>query len=334
MQLNWGILGTGAIARKFAEGVRGSNSGKLTAVGSRSQESADTFADAWEIPNRHASYDALLADADVQAIYIATPHPLHLEWAVRAADAGKHVLCEKPITLNAKDTREVIEAAKRNNVLLMEAFMYRCHPQTTGLVEVLRAGTIGEVRMIEASFAFNAGDGGSGRLFERELGGGGILDVGCYATSMARLVAGVAQGQDFADPIDVRAVGHLNKSGTDGWTAAVLKFPGDILAQVWTGIQIGSRNDVVIYGTKGRIEIDAPWFCDSGIRVLANGQDVQEIATPDERGLYAIEADVFAAGVESGKVAHPAMSPEDTLGNMETLDKWRAQIGLSYPQEV
>lgn len=336
MQLNWGILGTGSVASTFAEHVQGSRTGKLVAVGSRSQESADAFADKFDIPTRHASYDALLADPDVQAIYIATPHPMHAEWAVRIAEAGKHVLCEKPITLNASDTATVIEAAKRNNVILMEAFMYRCHPQTAKLVELLRQNVVGQVRMISATFAFNAGFNGESRLFKRELGGGGILDVGCYTTSMARLIAGVAQGENFAEPTEVVAVGHLNEAGTDGWTAALLKFPGDIVAQVSTGVQWSGSNDVIVYGDKGRIEIPSPWFCDAGegnadIKVF--GENAQEIEVRDERGLYAIEADTFAQAIEDGKIPHPAMSTEDSLGNMQTLDKWRAAIGLRYPQE-
>ncbi|HEX8551647.1 MAG TPA: Gfo/Idh/MocA family oxidoreductase [Abditibacteriaceae bacterium] len=336
MQLNWGILGTGSIARKFAEGVLGSRTGKLVAVGSRSQESADTFADKFSISTRHATYEALLADPNVQAIYIATPHPMHMEWAIRIADAGKHVLCEKPITLNASDTAKVVDAAQRNNVVLMEAFMYRCHPQTAKLVELLRQNVIGQVRMISATFAFSAGFNAESRLFKRELGGGGILDVGCYATSMARLIAGVAQGGEFAEPTEVVAVGHLNEAGTDSWTAAVLKFPGDIVAQVATGVQWNGSNNVVIHGEKGSIEIPSPWFCDAGegnANIKVFGENAQEIEARDERGLYAIEADTFAEAVETGKVPHPAMSPQDSLGNMQTLDKWRAAIGLRYPQE-
>lgn len=341
--MNWGIIGTGAIARKFAEGLtaeggRGSRTGKLIAVGSRSQDTADAFADKYDIPNRHASYESFLADPEIDAVYISTPHPMHAEWTIKAADAGKHVLCEKPIAINAADTEKMIEAAERNNVQLMEAFMYRCHPQTAKLVELVQAKAIGEVRMIVASFGFNAGFNPEGRLFKRELGGGGILDVGCYAVSAARLVAGAAAGGTFAEPTEVKAVGRLNEAGTDGWTAAVLKFPGDIVAQVSTGVQCSLKNDIVAYGSTGRIEVPSPWFCEPGqgnanILVYRDGQDVEEIETRDERQLYAIEADTFAQGVEGGGVPYPAMSPADSLGNITVLDKWRAEIGLSYDGE-
>lgn len=341
--MNWGILGTGAIARKFAEGLtaeggRGSRTGKLVAVGSRSQDTADAFADKFGIPNRHATYESFLADPEIDAVYISTPHPMHAEWAIKAAEAGKHVLCEKPIALNATDTKRMIEAAERHQVQLMEAFMYRCHPQTAKFAELLQSGAIGEVRMIVASFGFNAGFSPEGRLFKRELGGGGILDVGCYAVSAARLAAGAATGGTFADPTEVKAVGHLNEAGTDGWTAAVLKFPGDIIAQVSTGVQCNLKNTIVVHGSTGRIEVPSPWFCDPGegnanILVYRDGQDVEEISARDERQLYAIEADTFAAGVEAGGVAYPAMSPADSLGNIAVLDKWRAEISLAYDGE-
>ena len=177
-KLTWGILGTGTIAGTFAKGLQASETGKLLAVGSRTQEAANTFGERWNISHRHGSYEALLANKDVQAIYISTPHPMHAEWAIKAAEAGKHVLCEKPIGLNAAEAMAIIEAARRNNVFLMEAFMYRCHPQTAQLVELIRSGTIGEVRVIQATFSFATTFNLEKSLLNNALGGGGILDVG------------------------------------------------------------------------------------------------------------------------------------------------------------
>lgn len=326
--LKWGILGTGNIARTFAKGVQESQSGELVAVGSRSQESADKFADEYSISSRHASYEALLADADVQAVYISTPHPLHAEWAIKAARAGKHILCEKPLTMNGVEARRVAEAARQNGVILMEAFMYRCHPQTAKIVELIKAKVIGDVKLIRATFAFAAGFNAESRLYDKELGGGGILDVGCYTASMARLVAGAALGRDFADPREVKAVGHLGQSGVDEYTTAVLKFDGDIVAQLSTGIALNLDNAVHIFGTSGSITVHDPWFCGNAkIVVNANGK-TEEIEIESSVGLYALEADAFSQAVESGEVKSPAMSPADTIGNMETLDKWRHEIGL------
>lgn len=146
--LNWGILGTGHIAHIFANGLRQSKTGTLLAVGSRTQESANAFGETWGVPLRYASYTDLLMDSDVQAVYISTPHPLHAQWAIQAAEAGKHILCEKPLAINSGQARAMVEAARSNNVFLMEAFMYRCHPQTEKLVELISSGVIGQVRVI------------------------------------------------------------------------------------------------------------------------------------------------------------------------------------------
>src|SRR5438876_6893336 len=216
-KLNWGILATGAIAEKFAKGVIGSSTGKLVAVGSRTKEKADAFAAKFQIPRAHGSYEELLADNEVHAIYIATPHPSHALWAIRAAEAKKHVLVEKPIGMNHAEAMAIVEAAIANDVFLMEGFMYRCHPQIARVMELIKNGAIGDVRVIHASFSFHWPKpwNDQSRITNNALGGGGILDVGCYPVSIARLIAGAATGKDFADPVEVKAVGHLGKSGVD-----------------------------------------------------------------------------------------------------------------------
>src|SRR5947209_4519922 len=154
-RLQWGILGTGRIAHIFARGLAASQTGVLIAIGSRTQASADAFGEGVGAVRRHGSYDGLLADPAVQAVYIATPHPMHAEWAIKAAEAGKHILCEKPLALNHAEAMAVIEAALRHDVFLMEAFMYRCHPQTAKLIELIRSGVIGSVRVIQVTFSFH-----------------------------------------------------------------------------------------------------------------------------------------------------------------------------------
>ncbi|MDH7571262.1 MAG: Gfo/Idh/MocA family oxidoreductase, partial [Armatimonadota bacterium] len=156
-KLKWGILSTGRIAGVFAKGLAASTTGELVAVGSRNQASADRFGEEFGLSRCYGSYEALLADPEVEAVYIAVPHPFHAEWAIKAADAGKHILCEKPLTLNYPEAMAVVEAAVRNDVFLMEAFMYRCTPQTAKLVELIREKAIGEVRLIQANFAFHGG---------------------------------------------------------------------------------------------------------------------------------------------------------------------------------
>ncbi len=338
--LRWGILGLGGIAHTFAKGLADSQTGQLVAVGSRSQENADQFGAQYNVAARYPTYDALLADPQVQAVYIATPHPMHVDWAIRAANAGKHVLCEKPITLNYAEAMSVIEAARRNQVFLMEAFMYRCHPQTRKLAELVRDGAIGEVRVIHTTFSFNGGFHPEGRLLNPALGGGGILDVGCYCASMTRLLAGSAMGQPFADPTDVQAVGRIGDvTHVDEWTVANLKFDNDIVAQLSTGVLVNQESVVRVYGSEGSIFIPSPWFCgadEDGTRLVLqrNGQPTERITVETDRSLYAYEADAFAEGVATGAAPWPAMSPADSLGNMKTLDRWRNALGLTYPAEA
>jgi predicted dehydrogenase/aryl-alcohol dehydrogenase-like predicted oxidoreductase len=340
-KLNWGILGAGGIAKAFAQGVKTSRTGRLQAVASRSQGKADKFGGEFAIPTRHGSYEALLADEGVQAVYIATPHPMHAEWAIKAAEAGKHVLVEKPIGINHAQAMAMVEAAARNNVFLMEAFMYRAHPQIARLVELLRGKAIGEVRVIQASFSFHAGFNAEGRLFKNDLAGGGILDVGCYATSMARLIAGVATGGTIAEPIEVKGCAHLGQTGVDEWAIGSLKFPGGVMAQVTTGVGVNQENVVRIFGSEGSILLPAPWGMGREAHTTkiivnrkgASAPETTEVAT--DRGSYALEADVVGDAVAAGRTQaeFPAMGWDDTVGNMRTLDRWRESVGLVYEQE-
>ncbi|MDA0840031.1 MAG: aldo/keto reductase [Planctomycetota bacterium] len=338
-KLQWGIIGAGGIAGAFAHGVNHSKLCELRAVSSRSQEKADKFADEHNIPNRHGSYEAMLADDEVQAIYIATPHPMHAEWIIKCAEAGKHILCEKPITLNRHDTMAVIEHARRNDVFLMEAFMYRCHPQTIKLVELLREKVIGEVRIIRATFGFHAGFNPEGRLFKNALGGGGILDVGCYATSVSRLIAGVALGGEIAEPINVQGAGRIGESNVDDWAVGTLTFPNDIVAQISTSVQLNQDNKVTIFGSEGNLVIDSPWFCSgreggsSKLIVNKNKGGTEEVIVQTDEWLYGIEADHVAKNIENRQGQFPAMTWADTLGNATTLDKWRQAVGLVYDAE-
>lgn len=331
-KLAWGIIGTGNIAKTFARGLAPSTTGELLAIGSRTQESADKFGDEFSVPRRYGSYEALLADPDVQAVYISTPHPMHAEWAVKAAEAGKHILCEKPITLNYPEAMAVVEAARRNDVFLMEAYMYRCHPLIAKLVELIKGKAIGEVRLIKASFSFNAGWNPEGRLLKHEMGGGGILDVGGYTTSVARLIAGAALGRDFAEPIEVKAMGKIGESRVDDYTAALLRFPGDIIAEIATGIQLTQENVVQVFGTEGNILLPSFWTPER-IVLTRNGQPVEVIESDPNCSVYTYEADVVAANLANRQAPSPAMSWEDTLGNMRTSDTWRLGIGMVYDIE-
>jgi len=340
-KLRWGLLATGAIAKTFASGLRASRTGELLAVGSRSPDKAETFGAEFAAPHRHGSYEALLADPEVDIVYISTPHPQHAEWAIKAARAGKHVLVEKPIGINRHEAQAMIEAATANNVFLMEAYMYRCHPQTAKLVELLREKVIGDVSVIQATFSFYTGFNPESRIWNNALAGGGILDVGGYTTSIARLIAGAARGLPFADPIAVSGAGCLHpETGVDSWAVGTLKFDGGIVAAVATGVGVAQENVVRIFGTEGQIFIPSPYVTDRthpapGRLTLhrRGAPQPEEIVVESAATSYTHEADACGDAVRRGLRQATCMSWADTMGNIRTQDAWRAAIGLTYESE-
>lgn len=330
--LRWGILGTGAIARKFAAELPHSKAGVLQAVGSRSSSSAEAFARDFPVKSHHGSYEALLQDPQVDAVYVTPPHPWHAEWAIAAAQAGKHILCEKPFTMNLSEAKAVIAAARAHDVFLMEAFMYRFHPRTRKIAELVQSGAIGAVKLIHASFGFAPVFNAESRLFNKELGGGGILDVGCYVTSIARLVAGAAAGKPFEDPIEVQGQSLTGPTGVDVVATANLKFPNGVLAQVSCGVGVRQANELVIFGDKGRMTVPAFWVPPGPIHILNYANDSATLVETDSFAFrYALEADAVAESLPARQC--PTVSWDDTLGNMRALDAWRKAIGLTYESD-
>ena len=342
-KIRWGLLASGAIAETFARALEASETGEGLAIASRTQEKADAFGDKFQIPRRYGSYAALLTDPDVDAVYISPPHPLHAEWAIKAAAAGKHLLVEKPLGLNAAEAEAIVAAALRHRVFLMEAFQYRCHPQTAKVIELLRTGAIGDVSVIQATFSFHAQFNPASRLWNNALGGGGILDVGCYTTSITRLFAGAARGGPAAEPLAVTGAGHLHpETGVDDWAVGTLAFAGGIVAQIATGIGVNQENVVRIFGSTGNIFLPNPFVASrSGmvpgkIVVRKKGADTDEtIEIPCPVTSFTLEADVAGRAILAGRreAESPAMTWADTLGNARTLDQWRAAIGLRYEAE-
>jgi predicted dehydrogenase/aryl-alcohol dehydrogenase-like predicted oxidoreductase len=351
--LTWGILGTGKIAGTFARQLPGSQTGKLLGVASRSLESAARFSAEYGVPRAYSSYEALLADPEIDAVYISLPNHLHARWTVLCAEAGKHILCEKPLATNYAEAMTAVEAARAHGVFLMEAFMYRCHPQTAKLVELIRGGAIGDVRLIQANFSYNMPDDFANIRLQNQSAGGSIMDVGCYCMSMARLVAGAALGQPFANPVilsdgyrndlEIKGFAHLGaESGVDEWATATVKFPGDIFANLVCGLHLRTESTVRIWGTAGHLVVPNPWFPgderfggDAGaiIEVHRNGAEPEKMTVPGGRPLYAIEADTVAAGIDQQQTVPPAMTWADSLGNMRALDAWRQQVGVVFEAE-
>ncbi|WP_027169642.1 aldo/keto reductase [Mesorhizobium sp. WSM3224] len=341
-KIRWGILGPGSIAKSFAGGVAQSRTGELVALGARNPAKpglAETFPGARILDG----YDALLADPNVDAVYIAIPHSGHAEWAIKAAEAGKHVLCEKPLALTAFEADAMMHAARKAGTFLGEAFMYRLHPQTLQLVELVKSGAIGEVRMIKSSFGFAMpGFMPEHRLYANELAGGGILDVGGYPVSMARLIAGAAAGQPFLEPDKVVGAAHLGQSGVDEWASALLTFANGIVAEISCSISLNQDNVLRIVGTKGQIEVPDFWFAggnrDVGpgrIEVIRSGAAREVISLDETRDLYSFEVDAAGEAILAGRqeFAWPGMSWADSLGTLRVLDKWRAAVGLEYEIE-
>jgi len=334
----WGIIGPGTIAKRFAAALPKSETGKLVAVASRNPAKpglAEDFPGARVIDG----YEAMLADAEVEIIYIATPHRFHAEWAIRAAEAGKHVLCEKPIAVSASEAEAAIQAARKAGTFLGEAFMNRVHPLTAKVIELLGSGVIGDVRLIRTSFGFRmANPDPNHRLLANDTAGGAILDIGCYPVSLARLVAGASVGRPFLDPVDVHGVGHLGATEVDEWASAVLRFPGDVVAEVSGSIAVAQDNDLRVFGTTGWMSVASPWFCTgrqggSADILIHRPQGETETVTVDEpRWLYTFEIDAAGRAVRDGRTGFDPPGPTwaDTLGNMKVLDKWRADLGLEY----
>ena len=334
--LAWGVIGGGNISGQFAAALTRTRRGRLVAVAGR--DGVDRAEERFPGARVHIGYERLLSDPDVEAVYIGLLHPSHAEWVIRAAEAGKHVLCEKPLGLNQFEAEAAIEAAREHGVLLMEGFMYRTHPQTRILIDLIRAGRIGDVRLITASFGFDKPFDAAGRHFDPLQAGGAILDVGCYCVSMARLVCGVASGEEVAEPLEVTATGLLGRTGVDEEAAALLGFAHGRTALLSTSVRLQQDNKVRVFGTEGSLEIASPWFCgargeEAVIRVTSADGTSEALQTGHQEPLYGFEAEAFADAVTTGHVAWPAVTPADSLGNMRVLDRWRRAIGLTYPME-
>jgi len=328
--LRWAILSTGRIARTFAEALSGSQGNRLVAVASRDAAKAERFAADFPGTAHHSSYESLLADSGVDAVYVATPHPQHAEWTLRALRAGKAVLCEKPQGLNHAEVMAMQDTAAEHARFLMEAFMYRVHPQTEAFMRLIRDGAIGEVRHIEASFGYHAPFDAASRLFANDLAGGGIMDVGCYPLSAARLVQG-------AEPLRVHAHGKLGRTGVDEWSAALLEFDNGVSATIATSVSVLLDNELRIYGSKGRIRVANPWLCADadgnwGFDLIRSGREPERIAGR-AKPLYVLEAEHVSGLIAQGATESPAMSWADSAGNALALDAWRKAIGLEFERE-
>jgi predicted dehydrogenase len=324
--IRWGILGLGNIAHAFAGGIGALPDAEVIACGSRTAEKAEAFGEKWGIPHRHGSYAALAADPDVDAIYIATPHPMHLEDSLLALAHGKPVLCEKPFTVNAAGTEAIIAAAQQADRLVMEAMWTRFLPHVRKTEELIAAGAIGEVRMIQADFSFRGGWDPQSRLLNPALGGGGLLDVGVYVLSLAHLLLGA--------PTTITGVATIGETGVDEQAVMSLGFADGRLAALSCGVRTSSPHEVLILGTEGRIKMQPLWWRPSHLTLSQSGKPDEVIETPAVGNGYNYQAEEFGRCLRAGLRESPLRPLADTLAVMRTMDTLRAQWGLVYPMET
>ncbi len=324
-KIRWGILGTGNIAKKFATGLAACADAELVAVGSRKQETADAFGGPFNAPHRHASYEALAEDAEVDVIYVASPHALHKEHSILCLEAGKAVLCEKPFTINAKEAAEVIKVARKKKLFLMEAVWSRYLPVLVKLRELIAAGAIGEVKMVQADFGYRAGVNPTSRLFDPNLGGGALLDVGIYNLSLASMLFGPAK--------EVKALARLGETGVDEDAAIIAIYEGGRLLVSSTAVRTTTLHEAVVFGTDGWIRIDRPWWRSNGLVVTTHAKGDKRYETPMTSNGYNYEAEEVMRCMRAGRLESDGMTLDETLATLKTMDQIRKQWGLRYPME-
>jgi len=266
--VRFGILSTAHINRLVIPGAHASSKVDLVAVASRDRARAEAYAREWEIPVAYGSYEELLADDSIEAVYISLPNTLHCEWSIKAVEAGKHVLCEKPMSRHPGDVVAAFDAAEREGRLLTEAFMYRHNPQTARSVELVVSGAIGELRLVRSTFSYSLYDHSNIRL-QPEVEGGALMDVGCYCVSGSRLVAG--------EPEALAALAWYGETGTDWVFQGLMRFPGDVLAQFYCGTALPESDELEVIGSEGSLFVDDPWHCRTPGIELRRGGEVERI---------------------------------------------------------
>ena len=322
--LRWGILGTGSIARKFTGDLLTLPDHSVIAVGSRTAESANAFATAHGIPRAHASYQALAEDAEVDVVYVATPHSGHRPAALACLNAGRGVLVEKPLAMDAAEAVEVATAARAAGVFCMEAMWTRFNPAIAKLRELIAEGAIGEVVSVQADFGFAAWYDPAGRLFDPTLGGGALLDLGVYPISLASMVLG--------EPSVVRAVAGLAPTGVDSNTGILLGYPAGAVAVLHCSLRGETPQQATIVGTAGRIELPAPFYRPDSLTLHQPGKEPATDQYELPGAGYTFQAQEVARCVRAGLTESPLMPLDESISIMRTLDQVRASLCEDLPR--
>ena len=317
--VKWGILSTADINRLVIPPARASPKIDLVAVASRDEQRAEEYAQRWEIPRAYGSYEALLTDEEIEAVYISLPNNLHCEWSIRAVEAGKHVLCEKPMSRRAADVEEAFDAAERAGRILTEAFMYRHNPQTKRLRQLVDEGVIGDLRVIRACFSYAMYDTENIRL-RTDVEGGSLMDVGCYCVNGSRLLGGepdVVYGQQLIGP-----------SGTDWVFTGTLRFPGEVFALFDCGTALANRDELEAIGTEGSLFLDDAWHVDEPLIELRRDGQVERIELPYENS-YGLELENLSDAIRGE--AEPLLGRDDAVGNACVIEALFASAERGQP---
>ncbi len=322
MAVKWGIISTADINRKVLPGAQSSDEVELLAVGSRDLERARTFASQWGIERAYGSYDEVLADPDVEAVYIPLPNTLHCEWSIRALEAGKHVLCEKPMSRHPAAVEEAFDAAERSGRFLTEAFMYRHNPQTKRLQELVEDGAIGELRVIRSAFSYSLLDTDNIRL-RTDVEGGALMDVGCYCVSGSRLLGG--------EPDSVYGQQFIGPSGTDWVFAGMMRFPGDVIATFDCGTTLPNRDELEAIGTEGSLFLDDPWHCITPVIELRRDGGV-ELIEVERRDSYRLEFEDLGAAIRTGR--QPLLGRADAVAQATVIEALFRAAETGRPAEL
>lgn len=325
-KVKWGIISTGWIAHQFVTDLAHSSNGVAYAVGSRSQESADDFARNHGIPVAYATYEELVNDPEVDAIYIGTPHPFHKDNALLALRAGKAVLCEKPFTVNSVELEEVVAYAREQKLFLMEAMWSRYIPAIVKVREWIAEGRIGEIRLVKADLGFKADWNPEGRLLNPELGGGALLDVGIYPISFASMVLG-------PHPEKISSTVHIGETGVDEHFSLLLSYGNGVTASLNGGVRLSMLEEAHVFGTEGHIIVQGT-LVNPKSAVLYVGGELVETFEDDRSSIgYVYEAEEVGRCLQAGLTESPIMPLDESLAILKLLDEVRGQWGLHYPGE-
>jgi predicted dehydrogenase len=323
--VRWGILGPGSTSQAFAAALSEADGAELVAVGSRSMERAERFATEYGVPRFHGSYDALASDEEIDAVYICTPHAFHEEHAILCLERGKHVLCEKPIAINAAQTRRMIQAAQSRERVLMEAMWTRFLPAMERVREIIANEAIGTPRILSADFGFHAKFDPSSRLFDPHLGGGALLDLGIYPLSLASML--------FGPPVHTRGLANIGETGVDEECSFIMRHASGEMTLALASFRMDTTREAMIQGTHGWIKIHEPWWASTRITVGSRDRGEEILDLPSRGGGYTHEAEAFMELIRSGQCDSPIMPLAESLSIMETMDSLRDQWGLKYPME-